>query len=120
MKRKKKSTWITKNHAGKNLPVDPILCKSSLKDKNVPNFDDDAKSFDNISNKLNKWINSKQKLQNTLLIERFFIKNVFDLMSLITCADMIYKDYLPYKDMHVSCLRRTFDATKNVWLKFFR
>lgn len=81
------------------------MCKSSLKDKNVPNFDDDAKYFDNISNKLNKRINSKEELQNTLLIERFFIKNIFDLMSLITCADTIYKDYLPFKNMHVTCLR---------------
>lgn len=62
------------NLAGGNLPIDPILCKSSLKGKNVPNFDGGAKCFDNISNKRNIYMNPQQELQNTLLIEGFFIK----------------------------------------------
>lgn len=52
------------NLAGGNLPIDPILCKSSLKGKNVPNFDGGAKCFDHISNKRNIYMNPQQKLQN--------------------------------------------------------
>lgn len=62
------------NLAGGNLLIDPILCKLSLNGKNVPNFDGDAKCFDNISNKRNIYMNPQQELQNTLLIEGFFIK----------------------------------------------
>lgn len=62
------------NHAGGNLPIYPMLCNSSLKSKNVPNFDDGAKCFDNISNKRNIYMNPQQELQNTLLIEGFLIK----------------------------------------------
>lgn len=61
------------NHAWRNLPVDPMLCKSSLKDKNVPNFDDGAKCFKNVLNKGNIYLNPLQEQQNTLLIG-FFIK----------------------------------------------
>lgn len=62
------------NLAGGNQPIDPILCKSSLKGKNVPNFDGSAKCFDNFSNKRNIYMNPQQKLRNTLLIEGFLIK----------------------------------------------
>lgn len=33
------------NHARKNLLIDQILRKSSIKSKNVPNFDDDKKKM---------------------------------------------------------------------------
>lgn len=62
------------NLPGGNLPIDPILCKSSLKGEYVPNFDGIAKCFDNISNKRNIYMNPQQELQNTLLIEGFFMK----------------------------------------------
>lgn len=62
------------NLAGGNLQIDPILCKSSLKGKNVLNLDGGAKCFDNISNIRNIYMNPQQELQNTLLIEGFFIK----------------------------------------------
>ena len=62
------------NHAGGNLPIYQILCKSSLTSNNVPNFDDGARCFDNISNKRNINMNPQQELQNTLLIEGFFLK----------------------------------------------
>lgn len=61
------------NHAWGNLPIDPMLCKSSLKGKNVPNFDNGAKCFDNVLNKGNIYLNPLQEQQNTLLIG-FFIK----------------------------------------------
>lgn len=62
------------NHAWGNLPVDPMLCKSSLKGKNVPNFDDGAKCFFIMFlNKGNIYLNPLQEQQNTLLIG-FFIK----------------------------------------------
>lgn len=40
------SKWIM---LGENLPLTQQLCKSSLKGKTVPNFDDGAKCLDNIS-----------------------------------------------------------------------
>lgn len=61
------------SHAWGNLPIDPMLCKSSLKGKNVPNFDDGAKCFDNVLNKGNIYLNPLQEQQNTLLVG-FFIK----------------------------------------------
>lgn len=53
------------NLAGGNLPIDPILCNSSLKGKNVPNFDGNAKCFDNISSKRTINMNPQQELQYT-------------------------------------------------------
>lgn len=58
------------NHARKNLLIDQILPKSSIKSKNVPNFDDDKKN-DNISNKRNIYMNPQQEMQTTLPIEGF-------------------------------------------------
>lgn len=63
------STNVT--HAWGNLSKDQILCKSSIKGKNMPDFDDGAKCSNNISNKRNIHMNPQQKLENTLLIEGF-------------------------------------------------
>ena len=61
----------TVNLAGGNLPIDPILRKSSLKGKNVPNFNGGAKCFDNILNKRNIYMNPPQKLQKHYLSKDF-------------------------------------------------
>lgn len=42
---------INVNFVGGNLLIDLILCKLSLKGKNVFNFDGGVKCFDNILNK---------------------------------------------------------------------
>lgn len=54
------------NLAGRNLPIDPILCNSSLKGKtymHVPNFDGGVKCLDYFINKRNIYIKPQQKLQ---------------------------------------------------------
>lgn len=77
------------SHAWGNLPIDPMLCKSSLKGKNVPNFDDGAKCFFIMFlNKGNIYLNPLQEQQNTLLI------GFFELMSLY--------NHLCRCDLHIS------------------
>lgn len=65
--------------AGGNLPIDPILCKSTLKGKNVPNFDDEAKCFENFSNKQNGNMNPQKKCKihyfnNQKIYHKTFVK----------------------------------------------
>lgn len=57
----------------------------------MPNFDDGANCFDNISHKQNLYGKPQQEPQNSFFyLPNIFYKDIFDLMSLINCD--LYKN----------------------------
>lgn len=90
-------------HAGGNLPIEPTLCKSSFKGRYAPNWDDGENVLTIFQiNKIFIW--TPARIAQYITYCRIFHKNMFELMSLKTWADAIYKDH----DTHLMCLRRPY------------
>lgn len=79
-------------HARGKISTDQVLCESSLKCKSVPNFDDGRNVLTRFQ--IKEYI-PVARTAKYVSYQRIFRENIFHLISLITCADAIYIDYLP-------------------------